>query len=198
MAHHGRCCADLTGGVAFITMDGTPHRINGKWDLVIAHPPCTYLSNAGAARLYPASGEIDKDRYINGLDGKLLFMAFYWYGKFGNVIAIENPTPSAVYELPKETQVIQPYQFGHPYSKRTLLWLFKLPELKPTKMVAPIMSWVSGGSKDAKGNPRKNKGETFRDSKTKSMTFKGIAEAMAEQWTEETIGKTGEHQISFL
>jgi hypothetical protein len=97
-------------------------------------------------------------------------------------VAIENPIPSSIYCLPKYSQVIQPYEFGHPYSKKTCLWLKGLPVLRPTKIVKPICSWVSGGSKKADGSPRENKGMTFRDSCTKSKTFTGIAEAMAEQW----------------
>jgi hypothetical protein len=71
---------------------------------------------------------------------------------------------------------------GHPYSKKTCLWLRGLPILKPTKTVEPICSWVSGGSKDSKGNKRTNCGMKFRDAKTKSKTFPGVAKAMAEQW----------------
>ena len=87
---------------------------------------------------------------------------------------------------------IQPCSGGHPewhiqgdvipHSKKTCLWLKGLPCLKPTNVVVPEMSWVSGGSKDAKGNPRVNKGTVYRDSKTRSKTFPGIAKAMAEQW----------------
>lgn len=97
-------------------------------------------------------------------------------------VAIENPIPSGVYRLPEYTQIIQPYEYGEPYSKKTCLWLKGLPLLKPTNIVEPICSWVSGGSKKADGTARENKGMTFRDSKTKSKTFQGIAKAMAEQW----------------
>lgn len=77
---------------------------------------------------------------------------------------------------------IQPYEFGHPYSKKTCLWLVNLPSLVPTNIVEPVCNWVSGGSKKADGTSRKNKGTPFRDSKRRSKTFAGIAEAMAEQW----------------
>lgn len=97
-------------------------------------------------------------------------------------VAIENPIPSGVFRLPKYTQVIQPYEFGHPYSKKTCLWLKGLPKLEPTEIVEPKISWVSGGSKKADGTPRSNMGMTFRDSKRKSKTFQGIAKAMTEQW----------------
>lgn len=163
-------------------MDGVTHDV-GKWDLVIAHPPCTFLSNAGAARLYPQSGVLNKDRFIEGLKAKMFFMVFWLYGWFGvGKICIENPVPTRIYELPEKTQVIQPYEYGHPYSKKTYLWEFGVPPLVPTEIVDPLCSWVSGGSKDSHGNARANKGTRFRDSKTRSVTFSGVAKAMAEQW----------------
>lgn len=164
------------------TMDGHTHQIDG-WDMLIAHPPCTYLSNAGAARLYK---RIDGESYCKlsrlnkGFDAKEFFMEFF----NANIprIAIENPIPSGVYRMPPYTQIIQPYEYGHPYSKKTCLWLKGLPKLQPTQIVAPKCSWVSGGSKKADGSPRENCGMKFRDSKRKSKTFAGIAKAMAEQW----------------
>lgn len=153
-----------------------------KWDMIIAFPPCTYLSNAGAARLYPRKGELNEERYLKGLEGKKFFMKFY--NANCDKIVIENPIASSVYNLPKYTQIIQPYEHGHPYSKKTCLWIKGLPSLKPTQIVTEnIISWVSGGSKDNKGNPRKQSGTKIRDSKRKSKTFKGIAKAMAEQWS---------------
>lgn len=168
--------------IAFVTMNGKEHFVD-KWDLLIAHPPCTYLSGAGAVRLYK---KIDGELFVNanrldkGLDAKDFFMQFI-NAPIGRK-AIENPVPSGVYRLPRYTQIIQPYEFGHPYSKKTCLWLINLPNLIPTNVVKPICSWVSGGSKRADGTARKNKGMPFRDSKRKSKTFAGIAEAMAIQW----------------
>ena len=165
-----------------ITMDGTIHNIP-KWDLLIAHPPCTYLSNAGAVRLFKVFGGkhyVEVDRLNKGLDAKEFLL------KFVNAdierICVENPIPSKVFRLPPCTQMIQPYEFGHPYSKKTCLWLKGLPKLQPTNIVKPICSWVGAGSKKADGTPRENKGTTIRDSKRRSKTFQGIAQAMAEQW----------------
>ena len=181
--HTGDCLPLLNGNVTFLTDGGGIAIIDGAWDLIIAHPPCTYLSNAGAARLYKViDGEtyIKRSRFEKGMDAKEFFMVFL--NANCKRIAVENPTPSGVYRMPKCTQVIQPYEYGHEYMKRTCLWLKGLPPLIPTKIVKPIGSWVSGGSKKADGTPRENKGETFRDSFTKSKTFPGIAKAMAEQW----------------
>ena len=173
---------EAINGGEIVTMDGTKYNIS-KWDLLIAHPPCTYLSNAGAARLYKRFNDksyVELERLNKGFDAKEFFL------KFLNApitkIAVENPIPSGVYRLPKYSQVIQPYEYGHPYSKKTCLWLKGLPKLEPTEIVEPICSWVSGGSKKSDGTPRENKGTSFRDSKRKSKTFPGIAEAMEEQW----------------
>ena len=152
-----------------------------KWDMVIAFPPCTYLSNAGAARLYPQKGVLNQERYEKGLKAKDFFMLFY--NADCPKIAIENPVSSKVFCLPAHNQEIQPWQFGHPYMKKTRLWLKGLPNLEPTEVVTEnLISWVSGGSKDNKGNKRKQTGTKIRDSKTRSKTFPGIAKAMAEQW----------------
>jgi len=150
------------------------------WDMIIAFPPCTYLSNAGACRLFPKKGEINAERYEKGLKGKEFFMQFY--NANCPKIAIENPIASNVFGLPQYSQIIQPFYFGHEFSKKTCLWLKGLPFLEPTKMVEPKISWVSGGSKNPDGSKRANQGCKFRDSKTKSKTFQGIAEAMADQW----------------
>lgn len=170
------------------TMDGQTHDV-GRWDLLIAHPPCTFLSNAGAARLYKrfdGKSYVELERLNNGMDAKQFFL------KFLNApiekIAVENPIPSGVYRMPKYSQIIQPYEFGHPYSKKTCLWLKGLPPLEPTEIVKPICSWVSGGSKKADGTPRSNVGTPFRDSKRRSKTFPGVAAAMAEQWGELPCG----------
>ena len=173
----------INGNCEFKTMDGRTHSINGKWDLIIAHPPCTYLSNAGAARLYKrvnGKSYIERDRFEKGMNAKDFFMMFLNCNC--DHIAVENPVPSRVYRMPPYSQIIQPYEHGDPYQKKTCLWIKGLPEIKPTNKVKPICSWVSGGSKRPDGSPRDNKGTRFRDSRIRSKTFPGIAKAMAEQW----------------
>lgn len=151
-----------------------------KWDLIIAHPPCTYLSNAGAAWLYPKKGVLNQERYEKGLKAKEFFMQFY--NANCDKIAIENPIPTRVFGLPKYNQIIQPYEFGHPYSKKTCLWLKGLPKLQPTEIISgEITPWVASGS----GHARGKSGTNFRDGKTRAKTFTGIARAMAEQWGKE-------------
>lgn len=149
------------------------------WDMIIAHPPCTYLTNAGAVRMR-VGGKIVEERYQKAMKAKAFFMRFYTADC--PRIAIENPTPMKIVGLPPYTQAIQPYEHGHPYSKRTCLWLKGLPPLVPTKIITEHTPYVNGGCKDAHGNYRRFQGRKERDSKTRAKTFPGIARAMAEQW----------------
>lgn len=149
------------------------------WDMIIAHPPCTYLTNAGAVRMR-VNGEVVPERYEKAMEAKAFFMKFLEADC--PHIAVENPTPMKLVGLPPYTQAIQPYEFGHPYSKRTCLWLKGLPPLRPTEIVENHVPFVNGGCKDANGNYRRLQGRKERDAKTRSKTFPGIAHAMAEQW----------------
>lgn len=170
----------LQGGV-FVTMDGTSHIQNGKWDLIIAFPPCTYMTNAGAVRMR-VKGEIVPERFAKSQEAKAFFMKFY--DADCDHICIENPTPMKIVGLPPYTQAIQPWQHGHPYTKRTCLWLKGLPDLKPTKIIRDgVEPYVNGGCKDAHGNYRRFQGRNERDPKTRSKTFPGIAKAMATQFS---------------
>lgn len=150
-----------------------------KWDLIIAHPPCTYLTNAGAVRMR-VGGVIVPERFQKAMEGKEFFLRFL--NANCPRIAIENPTPMKIVGLPPYSQAIQPYEYGHPYSKRTCLWLKGLPKLEPTCIVDHHEPYVNGGCKDAHGNYRRFQGRNERDPKTRAKTFEGIARAMAEQW----------------
>lgn len=161
----------LNGNCEFSTMDGKQHKINGKWDLIIAHPPCTYLSNAGARFLYP-KGVLNVNRYNMGIAAKEFFMAFI--NADCEHIAVENPIPSKVFGLPIYTQIIQPYYFGHPYKKKTCLWLKNLPKLVPTNICEEAQSSKVAGNWFNKGGKERQK--------NRAKTFQGIAKAMAEQW----------------
>lgn len=167
----------VNGNCSFYTVSGDFYRLIGQWDLLIAHPPCTYLSNAGARWLYP-HGELDFERAALGFKAKEFFMSFY--NAACNYICIENPIPSKLFELPPFSQKIQPYEFGHPFSKTTLLWLKGLPELIPTNIVFDFIPYVSSGSY-SKYKDKRYSG-IGRSSKVRSKTFSGVAEAMALQW----------------
>lgn len=168
----------LGGRCAVTTMDGVKHEIPGKWDLIIAHPPCTYLSAAGAVRLFGKDHQIkDNERYRKGQKAKAFFEELLHADC--KQIAVENPVPLKIYQLPKYNQIIQPYMFGDPWQKKTCLWLKGLPKLTPTEIVEPKGYWIGAHGKDKAPNGM-IKG--FRDQKTRSKTFPGIAKAMAEQW----------------
>lgn len=169
----------LYGHWTFITEDGTLHHID-KWDLIIAHPPCTYLSNAGARWLYKG-GTLNMNRYHEGLKAKEFFNMFY--NLEGVKLCIENPIPSKVYKLPPYTQVIQPYEYGEPWSKKTCLWLKNLPKLHPTNILTEHIPFCSSGTY-SKNHDKRYAGASRKGgaSAARSKTFIGIAEAMAQQW----------------
>ena len=147
-------------------------QLDKGWDMMIAHSPCTYLSNAGAVRLYP-KGKLNQERYEKGLEAKKFFMKLL--NADISKICVENPIPSTIYGLPKYSQTIQPFWFGHPFSKKTCLWLKGLSQLVPTQMVEKKQSTKIAGwfNKGGKGKERQI---------NRSKTFQGIADAMAEQW----------------
>lgn len=162
-------------GVTFQTMDGKTHSIFCEWDLIIAHPPCTYLTNTGA-KWFDISkyGEKAKQRYIER------DKAFDFFMNFVNCdcehIAIENPIGYMSTHYRKPDQIIQPYQFGHEAQKSTCLWLKGLPKLQPTKIV---------GKGEFVTHPCGHRTQKWYDNATakeRSKTFPGIALAMAEQW----------------
>lgn len=149
-----------------------------KWDLMIAHPPCTYLSNSGVSWLYNK----DENKTRNEKRWQELKKASEFFYEFVNskipFKAIENPIPHKYGELPKYSQIIQPWQFGHTESKATCLWLYGLPKLKETNNVY----------KEFKSLP-KNISQRLHHlppgperAKLRSKTYQGIAKAMAEQW----------------
>lgn len=150
-----------------------------KWDMIIAFPPCTYLSNAGACRLYPKKGQIDQARYEKGLKAKEFFMAFY--NSDCEKVVIENPVSSKVFKMPQWTQEIQPYQFGHPFTKKTRLWVRGVPYLKETNVIEPTGPYIPAGT-SRKDKSKYGASRCGGASKARSKTFPGIAKAMAEQW----------------
>ena len=159
--------------------DDVLNHLDKDWDLLIAHPPCTYLSRAGARWLYPKAGQLELVRYEKGLKGKEFFMQLLNAPTYK--IAIENPTPFKIFKLPKPTQAVQPYEFGHNFSKRTLLWLKNLTQLKPTDMVndyKPFLPSNTGGKKRG----QKSSTGFVHNAKDAGRTFTGIAKAMAKQW----------------
>ena len=164
----------LNGDCSFKTLDGAEHGISGKWDMIIAFPPCTHLAVSGA-RYFE---EKRKDgRQQQGID---FFMRFV--DADCEKIAIENPVGIMSTKYRKPDQIIQPYEFGHTERKSTCLWLRGLPKLVPTEIVEPELHICRNGIIDSKWHydtynlPRKIR------ARERSKTFSGIARAMAEQW----------------
>ncbi len=181
----------LNGDCSFRTMDGTEHRLDGKWDMIIAFPPCTYLTVAGNRWF---NIERYGNRAIQRYEDRKQAVKFFM--RFANAdcdkIAIENPVGVMSTEYRKPDQIIQPWMFGHNASKGTCLWLKNLEKLYPTdiiqdkgkrkenQQVSSDGKLLGFMTKDGSGKiMRYNDPET---AKLRSKTFPGIAKAMAEQW----------------
>ena len=170
----------LDGNCEFRTCDGVTHHITGKWNMIIAHPPCTYMSNAGACRMYPQKGLISAERFQKAMEAKGFFMQIY--NADCDRICIENPMPMKIIGLPKETQRIQPYQFGEPWSKKTYLWLKGIKNLEPTDICTEFKPFLPSGTGRKLGGDSYGSKDCAHSSKPRAKTFIGIAKAMAEQW----------------
>lgn len=170
----------LNGNCGFDTMDGETHKIDGKWDLIIAHPPCTYLTVSGN-RWFNIEKYGDKaiQRYVDRKRAVKFFFKFIYSDC--DKIAVENPIGIMSTEYRKPNQIIQPFQFGHPYTKQTCLWLKGLQALKPTNILQkPKSGWLNQlFAPEGKYGGFNGK---FSTPKERSKTFPGIAKAMAEQW----------------
>ena len=175
----------LNGDCSFRTCDGELHRINGKWDLIIAHIPCTYFSNATNVNLgrkdYPEIFNDEwKKEFYRKRDKMFEFFLSVWNCNCEK-ICIENVIGWLSTNFRKPTQIIQQFQFGEPYRKATCLWLYNLPKLESTDIVEPTCKWVKHNLKtkdDLKGYEKKG----VYSAKERSKTFLGIARAMAQQW----------------
>ena len=191
----------ITPSISFCTMDGDYHQFDGKWDMIIAFPPCTHLAVSGAA-WFEKKREDGRQR-----EGIEFFCKFLKANC--DRVAIENPVGiisgdyipkwfpdlAEKYNLPiKPTQVVQPFEYGHAAKKTTCLWLRGLPPLTPTNVVDPGEFYMHNGKKYSKGASadmaRDENGKIIswndpRTAKIRSKTFPGIAKAMAEQWAGE-------------
>jgi len=147
-----------------------------KWDLMIAHPPCTYLSKAGALYWKDRKDEQNK---------ALRFVKKLMKAPIPRIV-IENPIGKIGTAIRKADQIINPYEFGDPWIKHTCLWLKNLPLLTPTKIVEPVGHWIKGSSNKIPGRRFYGTpgGANWHDKKKRSKTFSGIAKAMAKQWSQ--------------
>ncbi|MCI8458057.1 MAG: DNA cytosine methyltransferase [Clostridia bacterium] len=160
----------LNGNCTFRTCNGQEHAIE-KWDMIIAFPPCTYLSRAGASNLY-RGGKCDENRMQLGKKAAEFFMRIYHADC--QKICIENPVPMKVFGLPAPDQEVEPYYFGVPVSKKTYLWLKGLPYLCPTNVIEPQYTFNTFPQfKNCVGKYRQ---------RARSRTFEEVAQAMALSW----------------
>lgn len=152
-----------------------------KWDLVIAHPPCTYLTRAGACNIPTHPDWISK-----GFEAKKFFMEFFDYArKFDVHMAIENPIPMACYHLPPYSQLVRPWQFGDPNDKPICLWLYRLPFLTNTCIVKHndgMRYWINKKTGKLMSGSVWYYSDMAHHSCHRSKTFPGVAAAMADQW----------------
>lgn len=172
----------LDGNCKFETVDGKCHDIDGKWGMIIAFPPCTYLTVTGN-RWFDIEryGEKAKQRIKNREDAIKFFMMFAKADC--ERIAIENPIGTMSTAWRKPDQIIHPYMFGDPERKSTCLWLKGLPKLKPTNIVEPkIIKYKNGKGTDSPWHMNTMGLPSDERAKMRSKTFPGIAKAMAEQW----------------
>ena len=181
---HGDVLPVLNGG-KFTTMDGVTHSVD-KWDLIIAHPPCTFLTVTGNRWFnIEKYGEKAKQRYKEREKAVDFFM------KMINAdcahIAVENPIGYMSTHYRKPNQIIQPYEYGYPARKSTCLWLKGLPKLTPTNIVEFETECGNYSKGLAAAYARDENGKILRwndpnTAKQRSKTVPGIAAAMAEQW----------------
>lgn len=153
----------LDGLQDFLTQDNTPHHVD-SWDLIIAHPPCTYLCKVSSVQL-KHNGVFDSVRYC-----KLKMARDFFYRCLhakATYVAVENPLPMALAQLPAPSCFIQPSWFGVKYTKKTLYWLRNLPPIVPTLEYPNPKQLV-----------RASRG------KYRSRTFPEVAQAIASQWSQ--------------
>lgn len=179
----------LDGNCEFVSMEGQHHTLDGKWDMIIAFPPCTYLTVAGN-RYFNVEryGEKAKERIKKSEEAADFFM------RFANAdcerIAIENPVGRMNTLYRKPDQIINPFNFGHPVAKKTCLWLKGLLPLEHTEEVEPEIIHSKGKSGGYSGpswyvtdeNGKILSWKDPRTAKVRSKTYQGVAKAMAEQW----------------
>lgn len=176
----GDCLPLLNGSCTFTTSDTLAHTVEGEWDMIIAHPPCTHLAVSGA-RHFPAKQKDGRQQKA------IVFFMECALARCEKVV-VENPVSIMSSCWRRPDQIIQPWQFGHPVSKKTCLWLKGVPALMPTDIVEPGNTDDYGFTIDgALRYARDDDGKiiSWNDPRTaviRSRTFSGIARAMGEQW----------------
>lgn len=175
----------LNGNCKFQTVDGVWHSVDGKWDIIIAFPPCTYLTVTGNRWF-----NVDRYGYRAIKRRECREEAIMFFMMFVNAdcdrIAIENPVGVMSTTYRKPDQVIHPYMFGDPERKQTCIWIKGLNPLEPTNIVQPmVIRYKNGKGTDSPWHMSTIGLPPVERAKARSKTFPGIAKAMAEQWGKE-------------
>jgi len=147
-----------------------------QWDMIIAFPPCTHLAVSGARYF--------KEKQADGRQQKAIDFFMAIASAPCDRIAIENPVGVMSTIWRKPDQIIQPYEYGHPESKKTCLWLKGLPKLKPTNIL-PLPE--SGYWQNQTPSGQNKLGPSPNRAKIRSKSYSGIARAMAEQWSDAKV-----------
>jgi len=168
--------------------DAFQEAYSGKYDMMIAHPPCTYLAVSGARWLYNKDGSRNEERWQNQAEA-LDFVRDLMTAPIKH-IAIENPISVISSQIRKPDQIVHPYMFGDKASKSTCFWLKNVPKLEPTNIVekGEFVEWIG------KNGKKKRQAKWYLDALAKaktpeerrtlrSKTFQGMADAIAEQWS---------------
>ena len=184
-------CCRLSTGIAHLPQWTESHTHTGPWDLLIAHPPCTYLSNVSTRAFSLRCTEADKvvDRWKERAIAAVFFMRFIFASALR--IAVENPVGFMNTAYRRPDQIIHPYMFAESvndtenyHTKRTCLWLKGLEPLKPNDIPAPNLREIYGIYPSGKTPCWEDVVSGRERAKIRSKTFPGIAAAMAEQWGE--------------
>ena len=161
--HDAWSCDILPNDSPYHIQDDVLKHLDEDWDMMIAHPPCTYLCNSGVCWLHK-----DESRWKKLEKGRDFFMTLHKHDI--PKICVENPIPHKYGQLPKYSQIVQPWMFGHGETKATCLWLKGLPKLTSTNIV------------DGREQRLHKLPPSPDRARLRSVTYQGIADAMADQW----------------
>ena len=193
MGHEAYSCdlEDCSGGKPEWHLKGDAleiaYDVDRKWDMMIAHPPCTYLTVTGNKWMKPEFQTRFPCRAQQREDAKEFFLKLY-NAPISNV-AIENPVGVMSTAFRKPDQYVHPFHFGDPHSKKTGWWLRGLPRLKYTQIVEPKFHIYKDGRKDPLWHFESINLPEKERSKVRSKTFEGMAKALSEQWVAHVLAK---------
>ena len=168
----------LNGNCEFETVDGTKHKIEGKWDLIIAHPPCTYLTGASAVELSKHPERLQK-----GFESVTFFNSIL--NADCEKICVENPPPMKRFGLPEYSQLIRAYKIGEPHTKAYCLWLKGLAKLEVDETAEKPKAeyvWIHKATGKKKSGSKWYNSDNKNHRLHRSITPIGLAYAMAVQW----------------